>query len=278
MIVYLNGEYVEDNKAVIAVDDRGLLHGDAVFETCRWHKGGYFRFGEHMHRFARGAQSMRLQAPATPELRRIADQLAARNPADDAVFRVTLTRGRALAREQHNTVLATLQPLPADWPETARRGWSLITAQTRHPPLASLPSHIKSVGRLHGILARFEAEDAGADDALLLSPEGDVVEGPSWNVFWRKERMLFTPSIETGILEGVTRSIILGLAVENGYAAKEGRWSRAALAEADEMFACMTSLGIVPIKRLDGKPFGAQTTAADLISAAYWRLVSASVQ
>lgn len=276
MIVYLNGAYLEDVNASIGVDDRGFLYGDAVFETCRWHNGGYFRFDEHMRRFARGAASMRLTAPATSDLRRIAQQLAAANPAEDAVFRVTLTRGRAGAREP--TVLATLQPLAADWRETAKRGWSLITAQTRHPPLSALPSHIKSVGRVHGILARFEAQDAGADDALLLSPEGDIVEGPTWNIFWRKQNTLFTPSVETGILEGVTRTVILGLAGQNGLEAVEGRWPRSELDHADEIFACMTSLGLVPIKRLDAEPIEAQTTVADLISAAYWRLVADSVQ
>ncbi len=270
MIVYLNGEYVEENHAAIAVGDRGFLYGDAVFETCRWHNRGYFRFDEHMQRFARGAQALRLNAPVTPELRRIADDLAARNPAQDAVFRVTLTRGRA---HGPNTVLATLHPLAADWRETARRGWSLITADIRHPPLSALPSYIKSVGRLHGLLARFEAQDAGADDALLLSPGGHVVEGPTWNVFWIRGKTLFTPSVETGILEGVTRSIIMSIATETRFQVIEGIWPRAVLDEADEIFASMTSLGLVPIKRLDGRPTE-QTAASDLISAAYWRLVS----
>lgn len=276
MIVYLNGAYLEDSNAVIPVDDRGFLYGDAVFETCRWHSHGYFHFDEHMSRFARGAKSLHLDAPPTPTLRRIARHLAATNPTEDAVFRVTLTRGSVSAREP--TVLATLQPLPADWRQTAQLGWTLITAQTRHPPLSALPSHIKSVGRLHGILARFEAQDAGADDALLLSPEGDVVEGPTWNIFWRKDNTLFTPAIETGILEGVTRSVILTLADQNGFHVVEGRWPRADLDDANEIFACMTSLGVVPIKRLDAEPVGGQTNAVDLISAAYWRLVAESVQ
>src|SRR5205807_1383773 len=162
--------------------------------------------------------------------------------ASDAIFRVTLTRGRAGAREP--TLYATVQPLPPTWREDARRGWQLITAQVRHPPLAASPSRIKSLGRLQGILARFEAQDAGVDDALLLAPDGVVVEGPTWNIFWRHGRNIYTPSVETGILEGVTRSVVIQLARDAGYTVEEGSWPRAELDHADELFATMTSLAL----------------------------------
>lgn len=267
--VYLNGEWIDEEDAVIPADDRGFLYGDAVFETGRLVRRGFFRLDRHLDRLSASAVALDLPLPPLADLIAIACGLAERNAFVDATLRITLTRGGRAGP----TLLATLTPLPGDWRETAARGWRIRTADVCHPPLACLPP-IKTPGRLHGLLARSRARLAGADDGLLLTHEGDVCEGPSWNVFWRKGKTLFTPSAATGLLEGVTRWALMQLAPGLGYNVLEGTFPRAHLDDADEAFATMTSTGVVPFVSLDERPFdpGARLAASSL-QEAYWELV-----
>src|SRR5690606_2774505 len=197
-----------------------------------------------------------------------------RNRLEEATFRITVTRGPA--PDRRGTVLATLRPVPADWEERARRGWTAITAATRRPSTAAVPAHLKSPGRPYAILARLEAQAAGVDDALLLDDRGRVSEGPTWNVFWRKGRRLYTPSPACGVLQGVTRAAILQLARTTNLEPQEGRFPRSELDEADEIFATMSSLGVVPIRELDGEALRGTSQAAAL-QRRYWDLVAAEV-
>lgn len=277
MVVYLNGRWIDAEQATISADDRGLLYADGVFETARLFDGGYFRFAAHYRRFAAGAAALRLPVPDEARLRGIADEVAIRNGLSEGTFRVTLTRGREAGGEP--TLLATLRPMATDWREQAARGWRLVTARIRHPSAAAIPPHIKSLGRLHGLLARFEAADARADDALLLTPDGLVCEGPTWNVFWRVGETLFTPSLDAGVLDGVTRATVLELARAEGMHVIEGTWPRAALDDADEIFATMSSLGCVRVRGLDNRALDpAAATAASVLSQLYWDAVAREVR
>jgi branched-chain amino acid aminotransferase len=272
MKVYLNGSFIDENKAALSIHDRGFLYGDGVFETCRWHGSGFFRFGEHMRRLEVGAAALRLRVPPADELLGIARTLARELDVRDAVFRVTITRGTAA---HSPTVLATVQPLPTDWADQAETGWSLITAHACHPPADPSAAHVKSIGRLHGLLARLEAQAGDADDALLLSPDGYVVEGPTWNIFWRRGRALFTPSAETGILEGVTRATLLELAASLDYDVREGAYSRTELDLMDEIFVSMTSSGLVRVRSLDDRRFpDTEAKAWRELFTAYWKRVA----
>jgi branched-chain amino acid aminotransferase len=268
VIVYLDGAWVDEAEARIPVRDPGFLLGHAVFETGRLHRGGYFRFDEHYRRLAAGARTLRLDVPTAAELRAIALELAARTGLHDGTLRITRSSA---------TLLVTLAAMPPGWQERAARGWNIITAGVRHPPPESLPEGVKTPGRLHGILARIEAADAGADDALLLATDGAVAEGPTWNVFWRRGDQLFTPAIEVGVLGGVTRSVVLGLARELGCTAIEGRFPRADLDAAGEVFASMTSLGIVPFNGLDGRTLPVADALAGRLQQRYWERVREEV-
>jgi branched-chain amino acid aminotransferase len=284
MIVYLNGAWLPAAQAGIPVDDRGFLFGDGIYETVRLHRGGFFRLAEHLERFAAGAALLRIAAPPAAELGRLASEIVRRNDLSEGMLRITLTRGsggRGLGTAAARTplLLLTIAGMPADWDEPARRGWALITAAIRRPPAETLPPQLKGQGRMYAILARLEAEDAGADDALLLSAEGDVAEGPAWNVFWRVGTDLFTPSLEVGVLAGVTRSRILELAPDSGFHVHEGRWRRDVLDRADEIFATMSSQGVVPINRLDGRELPlADASAAARLRPRYWDSVAREIQ
>jgi branched-chain amino acid aminotransferase len=250
LLVYLDGVWVEADAAGVPIHDRGFLHADAVYETARLHKGGYFRLRQHLDRLAASAATLRIPIPPADEIVDVAGELARRNDLTEATFRITITRG--VRAGVWGTVLATLAPVAADWQERAQRGWDVITSTVRRPSTVSIPAHLKSPGRPYAILARLEADDAGVDDALLLDDRGHVSEGPTWNVFWRLDRTLFTPSVECGVLPGVTRAAILELAGAAGLEAAEGRYSRSDLDDADEIFATMSSAGVVAFRSLDG--------------------------
>jgi branched-chain amino acid aminotransferase len=273
VIAWLSGAWLAELDAHVSIDDAGLLHGDGVFETALLRAGRYFRLAPHLDRLAESARTLDLPPPEATLLHDVARELARRNGLADGTLRITLTRG---TRGQ-SCLFATLRPPDPAWVERARRGWRLITARTRRPSTAAMPAQLKALGRTHALLARAEARAAGADDALLLTDAGLVCEGPSWNVFWRRDDALFTPALDLGVLAGVTRAVLLEVGPGLGYRVLEVAAPRSALAEADELFATMTSVGPVSVRSLDGRSFPDATPAADRLRAAYWQQVDAEL-
>ena len=275
MIAWVDGRWVEAEDGRIPIADRGFLYGDGVYDTCRLFEGRWFRFDEHARRLHASAAVLRIEPPPVEELRRLADGLAGRNPdVAHGTLRMTVTRGSgpraASAGAGSHRLVLTLQPLPGDWRERARRGWHCMTAATRHPPASVMPPALKGQGRVCSLLAALEAEAAGCDQALLLSTEGIVTEGATWNVFWRAGEVVRTPAESTGLLAGVTRALVLELAEAAGYTVETGAWDRSELDTADEAFATMTSLGLVPLLSLDGRDFPGPRLAVDRLAPLYW--------
>lgn len=270
MIVHLNGRWLDEADATIPIHDRGFLTGDGVFETARLHRGAFFRLSHHLERLRASAALLHIPIPTPDTLADIAAGLVQRNALVEGSLRITVTRG---AGERAGTLLGTLAPLAADWQARADRGWDIITARVRRPPVSSVPAELKGIGRPYALLARLEAEAAGADDALLLNHEGFLTEGPTWNVFWRHGRTLCTPALSVGVLGGITRSVIAAAAADLGYAVLEDAWTPAALPRADEIFATMSSVGVVSINSLDGRPLPDGREAARALQRDYWQRV-----
>jgi branched-chain amino acid aminotransferase len=269
-------------SARIPVTDRGFLLADGVFETARVVGGRFFRLRQHLDRLQASARILDLRAPSVDELTSLAHEIVERNQLQEASLRITVTRGSGGAGLKTRgadtpTVLVTAAHVAADWREKAARGWSLVTASTLRPSPESVPAQLKALGRVYAILATLEAERAGADDALLLTANREVAEGPTWNFFWRQGNVLRTAALEGGILEGVTRRIIIEIARAEGLSVEEGLWPRAELDQADEAFATMTSQGIVPIRSIDGRQL-AGGDCAPQIQARYWSLVEAEIR
>ena len=264
MIVFCGGELVAEEHATISIHDRGFLFSDAVFETALLYRGGFFRLRQHLERFAGSARTMRIPAPSVDAVDDIVRAVVRSNQLRDADIRITLSRGVGTP-----SLLVTARPADPTRLERTRAGWSVITAHTRRPSIRSIPAQLKAVGRTYALLARHEASDAGVDDVLLLTDDDYVCEGPTWNVFWRTDAVLYTPALAAGVLAGVTRAIILELAPAHGFHVREGLFHRKTLDEAHEIFATMTSAGIVAIRSLDGRALTADSPAADTLHAAY---------
>ncbi|HEY0674385.1 MAG TPA: aminotransferase class IV, partial [Longimicrobiales bacterium] len=229
MIVYLNGAWLPESHACIPITDRGFLHSDGVFETARLHQGKYFRLDQHLERLQESARTLQLAAPSNQQLAELALEIARRNQLTEASLRITLTRGSGgsglkTTNARQPTLLITTSTIAADWKEQAAHGWTLVTAQTLRPAASSVPAQLKALGRVYALLATLEAEAARVDDALLLNAERQIAEGPTWNFFWRHGRVLRTAALEAGVLEGVTRRIIMDLAAAADFQVEEGRW------------------------------------------------------
>jgi branched-chain amino acid aminotransferase len=269
MIVWLDGRLVDERDARVPIDDRGFLHADGVFETALVRDGGFFRLNDHLVRFLASAATLRIEAPDLGTLDAIVRDVVRANALRDASIRITLTRG-----VRAPLLLVTARSPDAAWARRAAGGWRIITAATRRPSTAAIPAQLKALGRTYAILARHEAADAGADDVLLLNDAGFICEGPTWNVFWRTGDTLSTPSLDAGVLAGVTRSTVMSLAAASGLHVREGLFTRAELDSADEIFATMTSVGIVSIRALDDRVLPADTPAADRLRPLYLEQVA----
>jgi branched-chain amino acid aminotransferase len=272
VIACLNGRFLPADDACIPISDRGFLFGDGVFETARLHRGRFFRLAEHLARLRRSAGMLQIPMPPEQQLADVARELARRGEYEEATLRIIVTRGAD--RTTSGVELVTLQPMPPDWRARAERGWRVITATTRRAAASSGPPALKAIGRSYALLARLEADAAGADDALLLSADDYVAEGPTWNVFWRVGERLFTPDTDVGILGGITRAIVSGIAADIGFDVRTGAYPATALDDADEIFATMTSVGIAAITELDGRRLAPRPAAAPELQKRYWQLVA----
>ncbi len=258
MQVFLNGRFVPAEQAVVSVADRGFLYGDGVFELVPVHQGRPFRWPQHWDRFRCGADYLKIRIPFSgPELLGHAGRLVEENDMPSSLLRLALSRGvgiRGYSPKGANspTLVMTLHEAPQEDPEDPIC-WNLVTASQRLPAGDPL-SCCKTANKLPQILARAEADAAGADEALLLNTNGDIIEGSAGNLFWIEAGAVHTPPLASGVLPGVTRAVILELCRSLGLAAREARATSAQLLSAEGVFLSLSSRGIVEAATLDGHP------------------------
>lgn len=245
MTVMLNGVLHAEDEARIAPGDRGFTLGDGLFETMRVKGGVIAREAAHLARLAAGARVIGLALPPL-DLPGLAGQLLEANGLEDAVLRLTVSRGAGPRgvlppAEPRPTVLLTAAPLGAPMPP-ARLVIARGTRRNERSPLCG----IKSLNYLDNILARQEAAAAGADDGLLLNTRDLVAETSIANLFAVLEGELVTPPLADGALPGVMRADILALG------ARERSLSEADLRGAQEIFLS-SSLGLRPVREVEGR-------------------------
>ncbi len=256
MIVFLNGQFVPEAQATVSVFDRSFLYGDGLFETLRVFGGKPFRWAEHIERLQRGAAFLKIKIPFSPgELLQFAAQLTERNRMPEALLRISLSRGVGLRGyspkgAEQPTLVMSLHPAP-DANGQQPPLWRVVTASCRLPANEPL-AEFKTCNKLPQVLARAEAEAAGADEALLLNTDGEVVEASASNLFWIHDRHVCTPPLSSGILAGVTRLVVLEICRALALPVRETAITPAELLRVEGMFLSLSSWGIIEIASLDG--------------------------
>lgn len=256
MIVFLNGRFVSESRAVVPVSDRGFLYGDGVFETMRVCNGRPFRWAQHFERLKRGAKFLGIRLSFTrEELAAFALRLIQRNRMPDSMLRLNLSRGtgrRGYSPKGAGEPTLVMSLHPATDASIPPPRWKLITSTER--VLAGDPlTQFKTCNKLPQILARAEADRAGADEALLLNNDGMVAEASSANVFWIQRGTVCTPPLSAGVLPGVTRALMLKLCGKLGLPVAERNVTLRRLKDSAGVFLTLSSWGLVEAATLDGR-------------------------
>jgi branched-chain amino acid aminotransferase len=260
--VWLNGELVDRDKAAVSVFDHGLLYGDGVFEGIRSYGGKVFRLEKHVRRLFDSANGIRLQIPLSrKEVAKAVEYTLKANGLKDAYIRLVVTRGEGTLGLDPNRCpnpnMFIITDKIALYPqELYEDGLDIVTAATmRNHPNAVNP-RLKSLNYLNNILAKIEAIDAGTLEAVMLNHLGYVAECTGDNIFIVREGVIFTPPIAAGILEGITRDEIIGIARKAKILVREENITRQDLYVADECFLTGTAAEVIPVVRIDKRAIG----------------------
>lgn len=260
MIAIINGVYSEN--ALIPVNDRGFTLGDGLFETIPLYFGKPFLLDRHLSRLRDSARMISLRIPfSDSDIANAVTTLAERGGISRGVARLTVTRGvgprgYGIAGCDSPTWVLTVEPYEPMSREKWERGFALAgvtVCKNASSPLRG----VKSISALERIMILDEARKAGADEALVLSTAGHVACGSAVNIFWTRDGRIETPSLDNGILPGVTRAMVIGLAGNANLETIEGRFPPSALMEAQEVFVTNSLIEIVPVATIDGRVISA---------------------
>ena len=261
-VVYLDGKFTERSKAVVSVFDHGLLYGDGIFEGIRAYNGSVFRLSEHIDRLYDSARSIRLQIPLTRrDLTEAVLKTLRRNQLRDAYIRLVVTRGPgdlgvdpALCRRP--TVFIIAEPMASLLGPREPKVVRMMVSSIRRDAVDATSHEVKSLNYMNSILAKIEANSAGADDAILLDHRGFVSEASVTNIFLVKGGRVATPSSAAGILHGITRDRIIRLCSDLGMGIEQRDITPFELATADEVFLVGTKSEILAVGSISGGKVG----------------------
>jgi D-alanine transaminase len=258
MLVWLNGRFLPAREARVSALDRGLLHGDGVYDTWRTYGGVPFAVAEHVRRLEVAARALQFPSPGSARVwERRSRELVARARLADAAVRLTITRGAAgdgplPDRATRPTMLLTTRPLPADLARRQQRGVAVVLLPFPRDAGAYW-GRFKLVGHASAVVGRHAAARRGAAEGLYVTAAGEITEATAANVFVVERDGLVTPPLDAGILPGVTRALVMDLARRSGVAVREAPLPVARLQRAHEVFLTASTIDILPVVRLDGR-------------------------
>lgn len=257
MLIYFNGRLVKKEDARVSVFDHGLLYGDGVFEGIRSYNCLVFKLKEHIERLYASAQGISLKIPIPKQQmqKAVIDTLVA-NKLKDAYIRLVVTRGEGdLGLDPRNcprpTIFIIADKIALYPQEMYKKGLTIVTVPTRRNAPEALNPQIKSLNYLNNILGKIEAINAGVPEAIMLDQNGFVTECTGDNIFMIKDGALITPPVSAGVLNGITRFSVLGLAAKAGLEARECMITRFEVFNADEVFLTGTAAEIIPVVKID---------------------------
>lgn len=275
--VNLDGSIVPAGDARISVFDRGFLFGDSVYETVRSYAGQPFLLDRHLARFERSAGRIGLEIPGGLErVRHEVRRTREATGAGSTSIRFIVTRGAhddvvnldPTTAGEGSLIVIARELAPFD-PAYYARGVDLAVVGVQRNDRRALDPSIKSGNYLNNVLALAEAKRRGAFESLMLNREGQLAECSTSNVFLAKDGALLTPALECGLLDGITRGLLLELAREAGIEAREAILTPADLAEADEVFLSASLKEVIPVRSVDGVAVAAPGPLAQAMLARY---------
>lgn len=262
MKVYIDGKYLEKEKARVSVFDHGFLYGDGVFEGIRAYKGRVFKLKEHIDRLYESAHAILLDiSMSREELIKLVIKTLRVNNLKDAYIRVVVSRGvgdlgldpRKCKKSSLIIIADKIQLYPE---EMYKKGLEIITVSTRRNIYDALSPRIKSLNYLNNILAKIETVRAGVLEGIMLNSQGYVAEATGDNIFLVKNNILFTPSVGCGILKGITRDAIIEIAEDIGIKVEETLLTTYDVYNSEECFLTGTAAEVIPVIKVDERIIG----------------------
>lgn len=269
MQIFLDDRLVDESEAKVSVYDHGFLYGDGVYETMRAYDTVVFRLDEHLGRLERSASLIRMPIPDRAFIAGAVYETVRANCLSEAYIRVTLSRGKgpigldpALCSTPTLVVIAEpFQPYPV---KLYQDGVFLVISPVIRNHVRAINPMIKSLNFLNNILAKADAKDRGAYEAVMLNAEGFITEGTVCNIFFVRGDTVCTPSVDAGILDGITRELVIRLARESGLSVREGLYSPRDLLSAQEVFFTNTTAEVMPVSRIEDTVYPVGGIAARL--------------
>jgi branched-chain amino acid aminotransferase len=261
-MIYIDGQFYDQANAKVSVFDHGLLYGDGIFEGIRFYNGRVFRLEEHIDRLWDSARSICLEIPLSKtEMTEALLETVRQNDLRDGYIRQIVTRGVGNlglnpTQCEHPSVIIIATTVALYSEALYQKGLTVVTCATRRTNPGALNPAVKSLNYLNNVMARIEANLAGADEALMLNDAGNVAECTADNVFVIKRGQIFTPPISAGALRGITRSVAFEIAAELGIKVTEAEITRHDVFIADECFLTGTAAEVIPVIKADGRPIG----------------------
>jgi branched-chain amino acid aminotransferase len=260
--IYIDGSFCDQSDAKISVFDHGLLYGDGVFEGIRFYNSRVFRLDEHIDRLWDSARAIALEIPLSKsEIVAASLETIRQNDLHDGYIRLLVTRGvgsLGLSPEscKRPTVVIIAASISLYPEELYQKGLQLVTCGTRRTAPGSLSPRVKSLNYLSNVLAKIEAQTAGAAEGVMLNEQGYVSECSGDNIFIVKEGRIWTPPLHAGILGGITRQVVFELAAKVRIPAVEREMTRYDVYTADECFLTGTAAEVIPAVWYDRRPIG----------------------
>ncbi|MCM3114202.1 aminodeoxychorismate lyase [Neobacillus sp. MER 74] len=257
MVIYINGQFLTKEEAMISPFDHGFLYGMGLFETFRVYEGHPFLLDDHLERLNQGLEVLNINYRfERNETNSILQELLKVNHLNNAYLRLNVSAGIGdigLQVESYTNpnILFFPKPLPQAGDLTEKK--AVLLELKRNSPEGN--ERLKSHHFMNNILAKREIGQAADTEGIFLNEKGCIAEGIVSNIFWVKGNCLYTPSVQTGILNGITRQFVSELAKKHYLSVEEGLYSLEHSLEADEMFVTNSIQEIVPISTLEGHEF-----------------------
>ncbi len=248
-IAWVNGRLLAPEEAAIGPLDGGFMYGEGLFETMRAYRGRVFRLAHHLERLILAAKELDFDPPTAPALTSAVHEALEASELSEAMVRLTVTPGAAAAESL--TIVVLVRPLALPSADLYQVGCRAVSVPATHCSSSPL-RRIKSLNYLDKLLAQRAAARKDAHEAILIDPDGCVVEGAMRNVFAVFEGALVTPPLSRGLLPGVTRATVLEIARARGILSHERDIPLTELYKAEEAFLTSSVAEIIPIAAVDG--------------------------